>query len=88
MSSFGIRILKGETEKNIMTNKEKILSELKNNVERLAKLLIDCKDITGWDEIPTYRYTTSDGTTFDSNTCYNAEKEALDYEIEWLKANA
>ena len=70
-----------------MTNKEKILNELENNVERLAKLLIDCRDITGWDEIPTYRYITSDGTTFDSNVCYNAEKEALDHEIEWLKAS-
>ena len=70
-----------------MTNKEKILNELENNVERLAKLLIDCIDITGWDEIPTYKYITSDGATFDSDVCYNAEKEALDHEIEWLKAN-
>lgn len=70
-----------------MTNKEKILNELENNVERLAKLLIDCRDITGWDEIPTYKYITSDGANFDSDTCYNAEKEALDHEIEWLKAN-
>ena len=70
-----------------MTNKEKILNELENNVEWLAKLLIGCRDITGWDEIPTYRYITSDGTIFDDDKCWNAEKEALEHEIEWLNTN-
>ena len=57
------------------------------NVEKLAKLLIGCRDITGWDEIPTYRYITSDGVIFDDDKCWNAEKEALEHEIEWLNAN-
>ena len=71
-----------------MINKEKILNELKNNVERLAKLLIDCRDITGWDEIPMYEYVTSDGTVFSESYCDKyAYEEAVKHEIEWLNSN-
>ena len=63
-----------------MTNKEYILNDLSNNVEKLARMLIDCKDITGWDEIPDFEYTTSDGQKF-----YEFEY-ALRHEIEWLNA--
>lgn len=71
-----------------MTNKEKMLKELDNNVEKLAKLLINCKDITGWDEIPIYQYITSDGTIFDNGSSVNAFEEAVKHEIEWLNSKA
>ena len=71
-----------------MTNKEKILNELSNDVKKLAELLITCKDITGWDEIPTYEYVTSDETAFSENEYDEyAYEEAVNHEIEWLNVN-
>lgn len=72
-----------------MTNKEKVLNELNNDVEKLTGLLIKCKNITGWDEMPTYEYVTSDGTVFSENEYDKyAYEEAVNHEIEWLNANA
>ena len=70
-----------------MSNKENVLNDLGNNVEKLAKLLITCRDITGLDEMPTYEYTTSDGSTFDDDSYNNAFDEAVKHEIEWLNAS-
>lgn len=69
-----------------MINKEKILNELDNDVEKLARLLITCREITGWDETPTFEYITSDGASFDDDSYVNAFREALQHEIMWLNA--
>ena len=65
-----------------MTNKEKVLNELNNDIEKLARLLIRYKDITGWDELPNFEYITSDEETFDEF------EMAVKHEIEWLNTNA
>lgn len=71
-----------------MTNREKVLNELNNNVEKFARFLIKCNDVTGWDEIPTYEYVTSDGTVFSENDYDKyAYEEAVKHEIEWLNAS-
>ena len=63
-----------------MTNKKKVLNQLSNDVEKLAKLLIRYKDVTGWDELPSFEYLTSDEQTFEEL------KMAVNHEIEWLNA--
>mgnify|MGYP007003808170 CR=1 FL=1 len=64
-----------------MTNKEMILNELNNDIKKLAELLIRIEDNTGWDEISTYSYITSDNNVFiDDYEC------ALRHEIEWLNS--
>lgn len=62
------------------------LNELSKDIEKLAKLLVTCRDITGWDEIPTYEYITSDGTKFDDDSYVDVFHEAVEYEIKWLNA--
>lgn len=64
-----------------MTNKEKVLNDLRFNDEKLANLLISIRDNTGWDEIPSFIYITSDGVEFEDEY-----KEALKHEIEWLNS--
>ena len=62
-----------------MTNKDKILNELCNDIEKLARILIICRDNIGWDEIISTIYITSDKLEFEDD--YEA---ALKHEIDWL----
>lgn len=66
-----------------MTNKDKILNELRSDVEKLAKILITCRDNSGWDDISSTMYITSDGLEFEDDF-----EEALRHEIEWLNTNS
>lgn len=47
--------------KNHMTNSENIIKELSNDIRKLATMLIETRDNTGWDEIPSTIFITSDG---------------------------